>query len=315
MKTLFLIPALLWTATAFSQEMVPNGDFEQTLGCPHDANQLDSVAYWMNTSPDVQNSGTPDYFNACDTFLVDVPANPYYGYQVAHSGNAYAGIILYTQAFGGNVREYIETPFVQPLTPGFLYHFEMYLNVPNNFLWTSDDIGVYFSDTAVTNVTNWAPLSQFVPDIVNPQGNEPDTSGWMLVSGNYWASGGESYMIIGNFRNDFQTSATPVHQGGNPYAYVYIDDVSLSHGVGIEETNNPHGVTVYPNPANELLHFSAVGNAPFAVRVYDLTGQLLQTETLINGGALDVSGYAPGIYLYELQFANGDTQKGKFVRD
>lgn len=213
MKTNLLFVFLLSGLFATAQNLVPNGDFEQMNGCPSWADQLDSTKFWMNTSPDVANSGSPDYFNACDSFYCGVPDNIYYGHQQAHSGDGYVGILLYTPNFGGNVREYIESPLTQPLTAGLLYHFEMYINVPNNFMYSTDDIGVYFSDTAITNVMNWAPLP-FSTDIGNAQGNSPDTVNWMLVSGNYLGTGGEAYMIIGNFRNDFQTSSQVVNPGG-----------------------------------------------------------------------------------------------------
>ena len=314
MKTKLLSAFLFVSLCTTAQNLVPNGDFEQHTGCPNAANQLDSAMYWMNTSPDVQNSGTPDYFNACDTFMVDVPSNPYYGYQVAHSGDAYAGILLYTQLFGGNIREYIEAPLTQTLTPGFLYHFEMYINVPNNFMWSSDDIGVYFSDTAVTNIMDWAPLTQFVAQIQNPQGNLPDTSNWMLVSGNYLGTGGESYLIIGNFKNDLQTSATQVNAGGNPYAYVYIDDVSLSHITGVEEETENHSISTYPNPASDQLNVTAnvTGNLQF--ELFDHIGKLQKTQTFSGTTIISLADLAPGIYFYEVLGENGLLDKGTVIR-
>lgn len=314
MKTKLLLAFLFPALFAGAQNLVPNGDFEQYSGCPHDPDRLDSALFWMNTSPDVPNSGSPDYFNACDTLYVDVPDNFYYGYQHARSGNGYAGIILYTPNFGGNVREHIEVQLTQPLTPGWHYHFEMYMSVPDNFVWACDDIGVYFSDTAVTNITNWAPLP-FVAQIQNVQGNLPDTTNWIAMTGNYWGTGGEEYMIIGNFRNDFQTSANPVNLGGQQYAYIYIDDVSLTHsGTGIEEMQND-AVSVYPNPAVDQFQISASIPDQLQLTLFDAEGKMLKMETFCGTTTVSLDGLAQGVYFYEVFSENGLVKKGKVVKE
>lgn len=317
MKQLFLVSFLLACSAGSAQNLVPNGDFEQHTGCPSWADQLDSAMYWMNTSPDVPNSGSPDYFNGCDTSYCDVPDNIYYGHQYAHSGVGMAGIILYTPLFGGNVREYLEVPLTQTLTVGWHYHFEMYMNVPNDFMWASDDIGVYFSDTAITNVTNWAPLSQFAPDISNPQGNLPDTTNWTLFSGDYWStSGTEAYMIIGNFRNDFQTSANTVNTLGHQYAYVYIDDVSLIHGfAGVEEENENSVVNAGPNPVQDQFHVSVATPEPSTLIVYDVTGKALKEITFSHNVSIDLSDLASGIYCYSVTDKKGLLKNGKLVKE
>jgi hypothetical protein len=320
MKTILSIAFLLTavcasTVQVAAQNLVPNGDFEQHSGCPSAANQLDSCMYWMNTSPNVQNSGTPDYFNACDTWYCDVPNNPYYGYQVARSGNAYAGLLLYCPNFGGNIREYIEAPLTQPLIAGLTYNFQMYLSVPNNFMYTSDDIGVYFSDTAVTNVTNWLPLSQFSPQIVNTPGNSPDTTNWMLVSGTYQATGGEQFMIIGNFRNDFQTSVSMVNAGGNQYAYVYIDDVSLTtEHTGINDSEEAHAVTASPNPATDHLHLATAVAGQLQFTLFDASGKVLKAESFSGSTDISLGEIAPGIYYYHILNEDGVLDRGTVIR-
>src|SRR6516225_10171851 len=49
----------------------------------------------------------------------------------------------------------------------------------------------------------------------------------MLVIGGYVASGGENYLTLGNFSDDANT--IPVSAGGTgPWAYYYVDDVSVA---------------------------------------------------------------------------------------
>lgn len=156
MKRLFyLIIMLLVCRICKGQNLVPNGDFENYSGCPTDVSQIDSALFWMNPSA---GAGSPDYYNECSSSsLVGVPYNVL-GYQPARSGNGYSGIYIWVNVTG-NVREYIETPLTMTLSANNCYYFEMYVNFPNACQFTSDAIGIYFSDTAVTGITNYYPLS------------------------------------------------------------------------------------------------------------------------------------------------------------
>lgn len=63
-----------------------------------------------------------------------------------------------------------------------------------------------------------------------------------------------------------------------------------------DELALPPALHCWPNPARGLLHVQKEGSAP--LRIYNLRGQLL-LETRLEGksGELDLTGFAPGIYL------------------
>lgn len=221
--------------------MVPNGDFEQYKGCPSDQSELDSTLFWFNPAIGAQQ-GTPDYYNQCATgSLLRVPDNQL-GYQQAHSGSAYAGIFLLVNA-GLNFREYIEVPLLATLTANTTYQFRMYVNLSDRVKWSTDDISVYFSDTAITT-TNILPLP-FTPQINNVAGNYPDTLNWTLISGTYVAAGGENYLVIGNFYNDSNTNLITVNNALTESCYIYVDDVCVA------EDSSTCGVTLVPPPLVE----------------------------------------------------------------
>jgi hypothetical protein len=90
MKNFYLQVILILTGTiSYSQNLVPNGDFEQYSGCPTGYSQIDSALYW--TVPTSVNS--TDYYNACAISLsVSVPLNGA-GFQETHSGSGYGGFI------------------------------------------------------------------------------------------------------------------------------------------------------------------------------------------------------------------------------
>ena len=87
-KLCCLVVLVIACGVCRGQNLVPNGDFEQYSGCPNYVDQFDSLLLW--TSP---TDGSPDYFNACDTGIVNVPSS-LYGFQNAHSGLGRGGIVI-----------------------------------------------------------------------------------------------------------------------------------------------------------------------------------------------------------------------------
>ncbi|MEO5570223.1 MAG: T9SS type A sorting domain-containing protein [Bacteroidia bacterium] len=290
------------------QNLVPNGDFEQYVGCPTNSGQIDSALFWINPSVNFPG-GSPDYYNACSAGM-GTPNN-YWGYQPTHSGNAYCGIVIWELGF--MYREYVETSLVSTLQSNECYHFEMYINLGNNS-WenNSDDIGVYFSDTLIDGFTNYLPLP-YLPQIENVSGNFPDTVNWTLVSGNYVAHGGENYLIIGNFKNDSNT--TIVGTGGFGIVYLLIDDVSLSLCTDIKEENQNSAIIIYPNPITDKLSIRINNKELSEIILYDITSRKLLQQKFTNSVTLNTEQLAKGIYLYEVRNKNGVIKKGKVVKE
>src|SRR5690606_15059991 len=110
--------------------------------------------------------------------------------------------------------------------PNTCYTFKMYVNLGNNSNCTTDAIGVYFSQTQVMGLNSYS--LPYILHITNNPGNFPDTLSWTLVTGNYLATGGESYLIIGNFNDSSTTNVMELHPMPTSRAYVLIDDVSLT---------------------------------------------------------------------------------------
>ncbi len=85
-------------------------------------------------------------------------------------------------------------------------------------------------------------------------------------------------------------------------------NVVNSFPVGIDETKiTDNQLSIYPNPANQILHITTpIVN--FQLSIVNLTGQTLLTTKLKNGEAqVDVSHLDNGIYF--LKTDNGKTQK------
>lgn len=219
--SVFVVHAFLIVESTHAQNLVPNSSFEVFTGCPSTQDQLYFAPPWSKPT-----GGSPDYFNACAGSgpFQGVPVNGV-GTQTPRTGNAYAGFILRPL---NNYREYIEVPLVSPLAAGVAYDVSFYVSLSDASQWGIDRIGAYLSIGSVGPVTG-APTLPYLPQVENAPGNfVTDKVNWTLISGTYTAMGGEDHLVLGNFRDN--TNTTPVTGLGGFYqgAYYYIDDVSVT---------------------------------------------------------------------------------------
>ncbi len=214
------MPLLLWSQPV---NLVPNPGFEDYRTCPTGMQQIYRAIHW--TSP---TAGTPDYYHACFVpirgLLVDVPDNKM-GYQTAHTGEAYAGIIVINDP--EPLIEYLMIKLLEPLVKDSTYCCEAYFSPADYCRFGIDGIGFYFSPEAVQH-QQWAPL-EVSPQIRNPAGRIiRDTKDWTLVSGAFKAKGGEQWLTIGHFK-DRAAKSFEYNPAGmkNILSYYFIDDVSV----------------------------------------------------------------------------------------
>lgn len=216
------------------QNLIPNNSFEEYKKCPEKDGKLNkNVFKWQ--SP---NKATPDYFNSCSRNKLVSTSKNICGTQVPHSGNAYAGIILF-ELLGKNYREYIQCKLTKPLKVNHLYCCSYLISFADNSEIYTDKIGIYISKEKVK--TKDKLVINVKPQIENPTGlflnNSKD---WILICDTFKAKGGEEFITIGNFYNDVNTVIKKVNDksrnkninkddryyiGGE--SYYFIDDVSV----------------------------------------------------------------------------------------
>lgn len=305
---------ILITGNSYAQNLVQNGGFELYTGCPTSMGigQFDSTLYWINPAP-YPPGGSPEYFNECAPGFLNVP-NTYWGYQTALGGNAFCGLALWYND-EPEFREYIEAPLLNTLTPNTCYYFEMYINSPNRMNYVSDDIQVYFSDTAITGINHWFVLP-FLPQLSNQALNFPDTTNWTLVSGTYTATGSENFLIIGNFKDDSSTTKLflAFNDPAGDAAYVNIDNVLLTPCTGLNnlETINAQ---VFPNPVSEILNV-AINTDEFADFIlFDITSRIVLKTPISDLAEIDIKNFKNGIYVYEIVNSRGLIQRGKIIKN
>jgi len=215
------------------------------------------------------------------------------------AGNGYAGVMTY-EAMGIEYREYIQVALTAPLLEGTTYELSFYCSLADNSTFASDGLGMLLTNNMVTGAGQGliSGSPQLTAVIIS------DSDNWTLVSGSYTALGGESYVTIGNFLSDTQTTTVPTGQGSFERAFYYVDEIAV---IGPNETGlndlglNRIELNVYPNPSSEYL------SVPLDIRTLerfqiidvlgkDVTPMVSITSSGAEATSIDISGLNAGIY-------------------
>ncbi len=216
-KPVFILLFILSFSHLRAQNLIPNGDFEFYTQCPNGYSEIFKAFPWYEPG-----QGTSDYYNVCSSSPdVSIPNN-WAGHQQPHSGNGYAGLNDLAICPGW-CSEYIATPLKEPLIGGNAYCLSLWVSKSDYTCWDHNGLGVYFSSDSIhfnDYLLSDLPLGNIVfTEIIT------DTINWVFLSGTYIASGGESFISIGNFsKGNMDTlDLCNVQELSN----VYVDDVSL----------------------------------------------------------------------------------------
>jgi outer membrane protein OmpA-like peptidoglycan-associated protein len=255
LRKLFTLLLGFTTSCVFSQEnLVINPSFELMEFCPSDytMDKLKAVQAWTQIG-----MGTPDYFHACSK-KVGVPNNVF-GIQEARTGVGYIGLGTYLRS-KPNYREYAMSKLSRPLNKGEMVCITLYYSAADYCQFVHDGLSVVFT-TKPTVQINSKPLLIKNPAMTNPRFNMlDDNEGWT-----YTAQGGETYLTIGNFKNDnelrvIRRTADTGAKDNKEYSYIYIDDVSV---IPIQDKKacscvNEYLASIAVDPPLELLEYDQI---------------------------------------------------------
>lgn len=231
LKAILSFVFIIFCATAFGQNLIPNGSFENYTNCPEEyvtQQQINTVADW-----DSPTKGTPDYFNSC-SYKCGVPYN-WVGNAPAYDGKAYMGIIACMRQIDRNqiaYREYIRVELSDTLQKGMNYYASMQIRLGQSCVVSCNGLGMFFSENTLTS---YATINFPVKaDVAYNDDNIISTKeGWTKVCGSFIAAGGEKFLLIGNFLSNQQMEYKEWDENLiptpniSPMAYYYIDDVKV----------------------------------------------------------------------------------------
>lgn len=220
---LFLCPVL-----TLSQNLVPNGGFEEYIECPNQKhsqiNAPDDPNGWFNPF----GASFIDYYNKCS----DVPE-----IKVVDPRNG-KGCILIDLFFSEPQVEwdYVSFRLETPLKQDQIYCVRFYYKYWKKYsAMAASSIGVLFSNQLIPEAPSQSEI-RFNPQIVSPKGWLLDTA-WVEVVGVYRANGSERILTIGNFTfpqewggvrrpGIMPDSSTAINYV--PRAMYFIDDFSMT---------------------------------------------------------------------------------------
>jgi outer membrane protein OmpA-like peptidoglycan-associated protein len=223
--SLIVLVIALQTTMVWGQNLVKNPSFEEFNKCPEELGNISSdVTDWS-----VSTKGTTDYFNECSVAM-GVPKN-FNGEQNAEFGEGYAGLYMLAP---NDYREYLQAELKQPLTRGERYTVSFYVSLAEKSNFAIRDIGLLFSEKRMNKPTR--------KSLSRPKGNSRyntynfvevsersyfgDKTAWTLVKAEILANGTETYLTIGNFKNN-ETTKIKRLKGTKSAAYYYVDMVSV----------------------------------------------------------------------------------------
>lgn len=176
------------TPPPLGPELVPDPGFDTNTSGPR--------AVWKNAS-----GGTPDFFNGV------------------------TGIYLHS-AVNHDHREFIRTELKERLDPCSTYRFSLRIRRDPSYAYAVDRIGVALVDTFTFDRRRGLPDHD--AQWSTPQGMLMEDTGAMLeLCGHIENAGCARTMLIGNFLSDTATTIMRINERGGPFAYYFIDDVSL----------------------------------------------------------------------------------------
>lgn len=212
-----------------AQNLVPNPSFESVSVCPGNYSQHASefkVTDWRSA-----NNGTPDYFHECSRGDADVPHN-WAGISEAFDGDGYAGIYVWID-LDRNYREYLQCKLLEPLIKDSTYLISFRYKLSSYSRYAVDRIGLALSDSLVYQKDDRVIFTSPSISIVKDTTFSPQTGSWELAERKIKATGGEQFLIIGNFFNNITTQHyrirfSPMQQEMlERGAYYYMDDVQV----------------------------------------------------------------------------------------
>ncbi len=300
MKSFITIVFLFWAVHCTAQNLIPNHSFEDTT---QTINGFDWPDKWEMAAGG--NTG-PEFYNAYQDTLWTVPQS-YAGFQYPQNQNSYLGLRMFILSRDGNMtRDYIQNQLKQPLLADTNYCFRIHVNLPDSMQYASrNQLAIYFSNSRVSSTSNFnLPYTPQI--IVSPTDYISDKENWTVFNHTYKATGGERYMVVGNFNDS--TAIDTLRVGGslnqNDYygTYYFIDNLYLgscdslpiSYDGSVKATleNTPcytknNAVSVnYTNEGEEWLDFTK-DTLSLTAEVIE-NGTLVQTITQeINNNALN----------------------------
>lgn len=128
----------------------------------------------------------------------------------------------------------------------------------------------------------------------------PNTTGWQEITFTVTPPVGTTHL-----RLDFRTYKETGDSGE-----IFLDHIRLFEGTVSVKENNIEGLSIFPNPADEVLNITSNSNLEKNVQLFDLTGKKVLNVTTVS--TVNVSTLKAGIYVAKIT-EGGKTATSKVI--
>lgn len=291
-KAFFYTLIFFWTILASAQDYLYFGfggsyfDFEDSTKYNHVL--IDSTEIWKIMKPDKDILFLPDQPHYFGERAIITNTSEYYPVEVQASFQFKLFIIGGTSIY--NI--------------GFWHKYDFNPNVDGGIIETSWDYGATWQNIIFDSIIQenlWEGGSQnmyTVYDTISSFNNQPGFTGLnaegMHVNIDFWApyeiDTGELDTLL--LRFTIKSGEVPSNHEG-----WLLDNFSFGGTlVGVEEINKGSKMlSIYPNPANEIININLKNENINCIAIYTLTGQKIRKS--IQTTILNVNDLMPGVYL------------------
>lgn len=312
MKKIILITVCFLFARQITQAQIINPDFETW------SNDL-LVPTAMNPNTGNNTYGWWDYNCFNSSFIGSSPISVFRCTDTVRTGNYSVRLetVVYTPT-SWNIYKTWGIPFI-----GHEYN---------------DTLGILFNGNVDVVNQTYKPGNPFTSKITdyrfyyqyNPNGNDTAEcrvslmSGGQLVAGGFFktgvatgSSGWQQAIINMTYVNGLTPdtmyvlySSSSLDYNPTPGSVLWIDDVSVSYPVGIEQKSGEEiSLSVFPNPSSTstTIKFENISGEAYKLDIYDYAGKLVHSISNItnNQVVLNNESLNRGIYLIKLQNSKG----------
>ena len=299
------------TFILYSQNIIPNSDFEWCSSYPNNVAQFDLVQSWFNPSPPpvTDQKGSPDYIHTLGTGYANSP-NSLWAYVFPQSGNGFVGFAVYN-TYKLNYREYISVELSDTLKAGRSFHLIAHFT---NGAFNGSFGGNGISDLGFLFTTYYPIQDGYQPIIQNPQiiiDSIVYSENWLRFQFEYLPDSNYKFITIGNFQPDSLLNIESFEQTQDTFVYYFVDSLFLGERITNSEDEiriEEHTINVFPNPAKSEITVS--GYSPAYLKLFDAVGQTVAES---KSNKLYVGNLSQGLYVLQLFDVKGQQVKTEKV--
>lgn len=290
MTKAFMMLVFIHTIRVTAQNLVPNPSFEEVNNMPcntyvtnitESKMQFNAVfKNWMLPS----DATTDPYSLLSDRGCLTYPIRDFWNMPAPKHGNNMIG--LYTTRLGNqNYREYVSIKVNNKLVVGQQYFCGFYVASSDEFNFSPNALGMYFSSDTVTHSYDdtFVFSLNYDPQVTFNLSNN-DTN-WSLYFGYFSPSEESEYLTIGNFRNNPQDNA-----------YNLIDSVFVER---INKLSIPNVITPNGDHLNDRFEIIGLQLNRWNLKIFNRWGQEVYHSKNYSGD-WSGSGLASGVYYYQV---------------